>query len=47
MDKIDELKKQSLWPFPEWKDGKKVIRKLPQKRMPKPDWYKEVGEAKF
>lgn len=42
---IEALRKKNLWPFPEWKDGKIVVKKIPKKRSSKPNWFKETGEA--
>jgi hypothetical protein len=41
------LRKQGKWPFPEWENGHIVMVKVVNKRQPKPNWFKEVGEALY
>lgn len=44
---IDELRKLGKWPFPQWENGQIVQFKVKTPRVPKPDWFKEAGEAPF
>ena len=44
---IKSLRKQGKWPFPEWENGHIVMVKVVNKRQPKPNWFKEVGEALY
>lgn len=44
---IEELRKKKLWPFPEWKDGKMVVKKLMQPKGFKFKFLDEIEEAPF